>query len=200
MVDGLPYLNRAFEDDSLPDEMEYNSTLPRNGTLQQNSHVNNGYIGNGDTRLIEIPSDPEYLYAEVPVTSFSTRQREDTYAKPMKGVNGSVKSVSAGVEMERVPNPPTMAAPPPPPPPPPSDSKPLRMSMISNSFPPPPPDAHQFSDVTGDSAPSGPPPLPPPANGGPPPPRPHHLQSPTPTTHIQLHLPEVQPVGGVVGD
>ena len=85
VVDGLPYLNRAFEDDSLPDEMEYNSTLPRNGTLQQNSHVNNGYIGNGDTRLIEIPSDPEYLYAEVPVTSFSTRQREDTYAKPMKG-------------------------------------------------------------------------------------------------------------------
>ncbi|XP_041464950.1 uncharacterized protein LOC121415706 isoform X1 [Lytechinus variegatus] len=169
-TDHLTYLNRAFEDEH-PNEMHYTNTLSRNGsTLPMNGHRNNGNIPN-DNRLIEIPSDPAVLYAEVPVTSFNAKGYNDFNSRSsMNGrANGHIDTVSASVDMDTIPRPPSLGAPPPPPPPPPMEEKPTRIPT-EDELPPPPPNKHQFSGISGDSFPAAPPPQPPQVPGGPPPP------------------------------
>ncbi|XP_071496612.1 uncharacterized protein [Diadema antillarum] len=182
VVDNLTYLNRAFEDDGISGEMQYSGTLGRDGTLQTNGHATNGHIpnSNGDARLIEIPSDPEYLYAEVPVTSFSNKRKSD-YEKIPRRANGQINSISARVAMEKASEPPSAAAAAPlPPPPPPSTARPQSSPADPGSFPPPPPlqmNGHQFNSVN-DSAPIGaPPPPPPPPPVAPQPPMPPSLNN-----------------------
>ncbi|XP_030832179.1 sushi, von Willebrand factor type A, EGF and pentraxin domain-containing protein 1 isoform X2 [Strongylocentrotus purpuratus] len=169
-TDHLTYLNSAFEDDAINNDMHYTNTLTRNGsTLPMNGHRSNGNgPRGGDNRLIEIPSDPEVLYAEVPVTSFNAKGYNDFNSRLSTNgrANGHVNSVSATIDMDTIPRPPTLGAPPPPPPPPPAEDKPKRI-LTEDELPPPPPNNHHFNGMPGDSAPSGPPPPPPKVPGGP---------------------------------